>query len=59
MNMRLETLEHALKKLCLTKKIKLNKIQEVIIEKYCAKDMLLKSHIRTRLERNIKLIFDQ
>lgn len=41
--MSLETLEHALRNLCLAKKIRLNKIQEVIIEKPCAKKMLLHS----------------
>lgn len=42
----LKNLEHALKNVCLAKKIKLNKVQEVIVEKYCATKMLLNSHIR-------------
>lgn len=46
MNMSLENLAHALKNLCLAKKIKLTKIQEVIIDKYCAKKMLLYLHVK-------------
>ena len=46
MNMSLKNLEHAVKNICLAKKIKLNKVQEVIVEKHHATKMFLNSHFR-------------
>lgn len=55
--MNLENLEHALKNVCLAKKIKLNKIQEVNIGKYCVINASVFTH-KSNLEK-INLIFDQ
>lgn len=49
--MNLENLEYALKNFCLAKKIKLNKIQEVIIGKYCAKNASVFTY-KSNLEKN-------
>ena len=46
MNMSLKNMEHAVKNICLAKKIKLNKVQEVIVEKHHATKMFLNSHFR-------------
>ena len=39
-------MEHALKSICLAKKIKLNKVQEIIVEKHHVTKMFLNSHFR-------------
>lgn len=51
MNMSLKNWEHTLKNVCLARKIKLTKIQEVIREKYCATKMFL--NLRIRVEKEI------